>query len=73
MKYKAIITVPKVVTFESVGDQNNVSNQAWALCRQFEHITISDHTFEPRLLAVIPEAKDGPEVPMVFDPPPMAA
>ena len=70
MKYRAIVMVPKVVEFENSGNNKNVSNQAWALCADFNSVVTFETTFGPRLLAVVPTLPEGP---LVFDPPPMAA
>ena len=63
--------VPKVVEFENSGNDKNVSNQAWAMCADFDSVVTFDTTFGPNLLAIIPAI--SPEEPLVFDPPPMAA
>ena len=64
---------PKVVEFENSGNDKNVSNQAWALCNNFDSVVMLEESYGPRLLVVIPETTIPKEMPLVFDPPPMAA
>ena len=63
---------PRIVQFESEGTNEHLTNQAWALCNQFDSVTMPETSFLPRLLVVIPDKKEV-ESPMVFDPPPWAA
>jgi len=73
VKYKAIVMVPKLIAFQSEGDQKNVSNQAWVMCNNFDSVVMLEEAYAPRLLMVVPETKIPKEMPLVFDPPPMAA
>ncbi len=65
--------VPKLIAFQSEGDQKNVSNQAWVMCNNFDSVVMLEEAYAPRLLMVVPETKIPKEMPLVFDPPPMAA
>ena|GEM_PF-3257036 len=73
MKYKAIVMVPKLVEFENSGNDKNVGNHAWGLCNDFDSVVMPEESYGPRLLMVLPETKIPKEMPLVFDPPPMAA
>lgn len=64
--------IPKVIEFESVGTEEHIKNQAWALCNNFESVSIREFNYEPRLLGVIPEKEKAKPV-LVFDPPPYVA
>lgn len=73
MRYTAVIMTPRIVQFEASGEKQHVTNEAWALCNNFDSVILPPDTdFKPKLLAVI---RDSPEVapPLVFDPPPHAA
>lgn len=72
MRYTAVIAVPTVIEFNSEGEPEHITNQAWALCNNYGAVVLPDHDFLPRLLAVVPQniPKDAP---LVFDPPPMCA
>lgn len=63
---------PRIIQFESEGEQAHITNQAWALCNSFDSVTMPGKNFAPRLLAVIPDEKEV-EPPKTFDPPPWAA
>lgn len=70
MKYTAVIMVPQTIEFEVEGPFENASNHAWAACNSFGSVLLVGKTFDPRLLAVLPEQEEAPKV---FDPPPHAA
>lgn len=72
MRYTAVIMVPRIIQFDAEGPPENVTNQAWAICNNFDSVILPDTTFEPRLLVVVPEKEDE-DPPLVFDPPPFAA
>ncbi len=72
MRYTAVIMIPRIVLFESEGSSEHRTNQAWALCNQFDSVIMPETTFAPRLLGVIPDEEET-KSPMVFDPPPQAA
>lgn len=63
---------PLTVQFESEGESKHVTNQAWALCNNFNSVDIADIIFKPRLLAVVPDNKKTKLV-VISDPPPWAA
>ncbi len=64
--------IPRVVQFDSEGPHKHVTNQAWALCNNFDSVVMPDASFGPRLLLVLPE-KEKASSPLVSDPPPMVA
>ena len=63
---------PHIIEFDSEGTDEHIKNQAWALCNNFESVSIREFSYEPRLLGVLPEREEDEPV-LVFDPPPYCA